>query len=115
VVANVFKILIVGLGILVTADAASAQTAAQVARGQAVYTEQKCAVCHSIAGQGNRRGVLDTVGSTRTGEEIRQWLVSAPEMAAKTRAERKPAMRAYTNLPKEDVDALVAYLQTLKR
>jgi cbb3-type cytochrome oxidase cytochrome c subunit len=34
-------------------------------------------------------------------------------MAAKAKAERKPAMKAYT-LPQDELDALVAYLQMLK-
>jgi hypothetical protein len=35
-------------------------------------------------------------------------------MTAKTKPPRKPEMRAYS-LPKEDVDALVAYLRSLKK
>ena len=35
-------------------------------------------------------------------------------MTAKTKAARKPEMKAYT-LPKEDVDALVAYLSAMKK
>ena len=36
-------------------------------------------------------------------------------MAAKTKAERKPPMKAYPNLAKDDLDALVAYLASLKK
>ena len=37
-------------------------------------------------------------------------------MGVKTKAERKPPMPAkYTSLPKEDLEALVAYLSTLKK
>jgi cbb3-type cytochrome oxidase cytochrome c subunit len=35
-------------------------------------------------------------------------------MAAKSNATRKPPMKAYM-LPKEEVDALVAYIQSLKK
>jgi hypothetical protein len=35
-------------------------------------------------------------------------------MAAKHKATRKPPMKDYSALAKADVDALVAYLQTLK-
>jgi hypothetical protein len=35
-------------------------------------------------------------------------------MREKTKAERKPPMKAYASLAKDDVAALVAYLQTLK-
>jgi len=83
-------------------------------RGQQVYTAEKCGVCHSIGGTGNKRGPLDTVGTKLTPEVIRHWIVDAPAMTAKTKAERKPLMRAYPKLPKEDLDALVAYLASLK-
>jgi hypothetical protein len=68
-----------------------------------------------VAGKGNAKGPLDDVGAKLPADEIRQWIVAAPEMTAKTKAPRKPVMRAYTALPKEDLDALVAYLQTLKK
>ena len=93
----------------------SAQGNAQIERGMKVYTDQKCAVCHSIAGTGNAKGALDDVGSRLTPDEIRAWLVNPAEMTKKTKAERKPPMRAYPNLAKEDVDALVAYLLSLKK
>jgi mono/diheme cytochrome c family protein len=95
------------------APAAAAQ-AAPVGKGEDVYAAQKCSVCHSIAGKGNNKGSLDAVGSRLTPEAIHQWIVAAPAMTAKAKAARKPAMKAYTALSKDDVDALVAYLQSLK-
>ena len=100
--------------IALTGSLASAQDKAQVDRGMQVYAAQKCNVCHAIAGKGNKKGVLDDAGKKLSADEIRQWIVNAPEMAAKTKATRKPPMKAYAKLPKDDVDALVAYLQTLK-
>jgi mono/diheme cytochrome c family protein len=100
---------------IAAAGAASAQTPAQVEHGQKVYAAQKCSVCHAIAGRGNAKGALDDVGAKLSADEIRQWIVAAPEMTAKTKAERKPVMRAYPNLPKNDLDALVVYLQSLKK
>lgn len=85
------------------------------AHGAEVFTAQKCSLCHAVAGKGNAKGALDEVGTKLSAADIRQWIVAAPEMAAKTNAARKPAMKAYTSLSKEDVDALVAYLQTLKK
>ena len=85
----------------------------QVARGAKVYADQKCAVCHSIAGKGNAKGPLDSVGKLPPAD-IRAWIVDAAGQTAKTKAARKPAMKNYT-LPNEDVDALVAYLSTLKK
>ncbi len=92
--------------------AASAQEAS-IQRGEKVYADQKCSLCHSIGGRGNTKGPLDTVGSRLSAEEIRQWITDPKTMTAKTKATRKPEMKQYT-LPKEDVDALVAYLQSLK-
>lgn len=99
----------------VTAGSAYAQDAKLIERGQKLYVEQKCANCHSIAGKGNKKGPLDEVGSKLSADDIREWIVNAPEMTKKAKAERKPVMKSYPNLPKEDVDALVAYLQTLKK
>ena len=95
----------------VTSAVASAQ--GDVAVGQKVYAAQKCVACHSIAGVGNKRGALDGVASKLSADQIRQWIVNAPEMSAKTQATRKPVMKAYA-LPKEELDGLLAYLQTLK-
>jgi mono/diheme cytochrome c family protein len=86
---------------------------AKTDHGQKVYTDQKCSLCHSIGGHGNAKGPLDDVGSKLKADEIRQWIVDAKKMTAQTKATRKPEMKQY-NLPKEDVDDLVAYLQTLK-
>jgi len=86
---------------------------AKAARGQQVFTDQKCSLCHSIGGHGNPKGPLDDVGSKLSADEIRQWITNAKEMSAKTKATRKPEMKQFT-LPKDDVDALVGYLQTLK-
>jgi mono/diheme cytochrome c family protein len=86
----------------------------QVARGIKVYADQKCNLCHSIAGKGNTKGKLDAVGSTLSADDLRAWIVDAKGMTAKTKAPRKPEMKNY-DLPKADVDALVAYLSTLKK
>ena len=93
---------------------AFAVSAAAQDRGAQLFADQKCAVCHSIAGKGNAKGALDDVGSKLKPEEIRAWLADAKGMTAKTGVTRKPEMRQYS-LPKEDVDALVAYLSTLKK
>lgn len=109
---NVFAVTLVGVWLL--AGVASAQDAAKIQRGQKVYAAEKCSPCHSIAGKGNPKGKLDDVGTKLTEEEIRQWIANAPEMAKKTKSTRKPPMKAYDKLSKEDVDGLVAYLMSLK-
>mgnify|MGYP001617747755 CR=1 FL=1 len=96
-----------------TAGVASAQT--PVEKGLQVFTTEKCSICHAIAGKGNQKGSLDDVGTKHSADEIRQWIVNAPDMAAKTKATRKPVMKSYASLSKDDLDALVAYLQSLKK
>jgi len=100
---------------LLAALSCSSTVSAQdpVSKGKDVYTAQKCSVCHAIAGTGNKKGALDGVGAKLSAAEIRSWITDAPAMAAKAKAERKPPMKAAT-LAMDDLDALVAYLQTLK-
>jgi mono/diheme cytochrome c family protein len=81
----------------------------RVKRGAEVYRAQKCQACHSIAGVGNKRYPLDGVGTKLTEEDIRKWIVAPREMNPKVRK------RAYDKLPKADLDALVAYLKSLRK
>jgi mono/diheme cytochrome c family protein len=106
--------IVVGLGMcLIAAAAASAQDAV-IAKGQQVYADQKCGLCHSIGDKGNKKGPLDGVGSKLSAADIRLWMTDAKAMTEKTKATRKPEMKSY-NLPKADVDALVAYMLSLKK
>jgi mono/diheme cytochrome c family protein len=100
--------VLVGLGLTVTASAQD-----NVAQGLKVYADQKCSLCHSIADKGNKKGPLDGVGKKLSEADLRAWIVDAKGMTDKTKAARKPVMKSY-NLPKEDVDALVAYMLSLK-
>jgi len=109
------RIVVLALAFTFAAASAFAQGAGAVARGEQVYAAQKCMICHAVAGKGNKNGSLDGVGAKLSADEIRQWIVAAPDMAAKTNATRKPVMRAFANLPKEDLDGLVAYLSSLKK
>ena len=91
-----------------------AQDKAQIERGTKVFADQKCSVCHAIAGKGNAKGALDNIGGKMKADEIREWIVNPVEMTKKIKSERKPPMKSFASLPAADVDALVAYLQTLK-
>lgn len=86
-----------------------------VSRGAKLYAAQKCAVCHSIDGKGNAKGPLDNVGARLTPEEIRLWLIAPRTMTEKTKSTRKPPMPDYTKLSKEELDALVAFMSSLKK
>ena len=86
---------------------------AATAKGQQVYADQKCGMCHSIGDKGNKKGPLDGVGTKLKAADIREWMTDAKGMTAKTKATRKPDMKSYA-LPKDDLDALVAYMVSLK-
>jgi mono/diheme cytochrome c family protein len=106
--------IIVALTFCLGVATAAAAQAGKASKGEQLFVDQKCGVCHSIGDKGNKKGPLDGVGTKLSADEIREWIVDAKGMTAKTKAPRKPVMRAYM-LPKDDVDALVAYLATLKK
>lgn len=84
-------------------------------KGEAVYTAQKCSVCHQIAGKGNKANPLDGVGTKLKAEDIHEWIVDPVAAAKKANSTKKPPMPAkYKTLPKADIDNLVAYMQSLK-
>ena len=84
------------------------------AAGQKVFETNKCSLCHSVAGKGNAKGPLEGVAKKYSAAELKQWITQPAEMSKKHNATRKPPMKSFASLPPGDVDALVAYLQTLK-
>ena len=93
-----------------------AQDAEQIKKGEQVYAAQKCSVCHSIAGKGGKANPLDGVGSKLSADEIRQWIVDPVGMAKKANSTKKPPMaNKYSKLPAADIDALAAYMASLKK
>ena len=105
--ATAVAVFLVGCGAVFAQDAA-------VEKGKTLFTDQKCKMCHSVAGVGNPKGSLDGVGDKLTAEQMKQWLQDPKAAAEKAKAERKPPMKSYATLPAADQDALVAYLKTLK-
>jgi len=108
------------IGVLVLLAWAAAPALAQdAAKGKPAYdaATPKCKVCHSVAGEGNAKGSLDGVGSKLTADEIKAWIRTPKEMGEKAKAVRKPPMPAYTKekLPDADLDAITAYLSSLKK
>jgi len=90
--------------------------AAQDAKhGEEVYAAQKCSMCHAIAGKGKAANPLDGVGAKLSAADIKQWIVDPKGMTTKSGSTKKPPMPAkYAGLPAADLDALVAYLASLK-
>jgi cytochrome c2 len=89
----------------------------KVARGKQLFDEQKCRMCHNLAGVGNTKSgvALDAVGSKHTPDVLKMWLVNPKEMAQKAGSTRKPPMQSFAKLPAPDIDALVAFLSTQKK
>jgi mono/diheme cytochrome c family protein len=86
-----------------------------VKKGQQVYAAQKCSTCHSIAGKGAKANPLDGVGAKLSADDTKQWIVDPIAMAKKAGSTKKPPMpKKYDKLPAADIDALVAYMQSLK-
>jgi mono/diheme cytochrome c family protein len=98
---------------LAISGSVAAQDAAKAKRGEEVYTAQKCQICHGIAGKGSKANPLDGVGTKLTADDIRQWITHPTEMAAKS-TKKPPMPNKYGSLPAADIDALVAYMASLK-
>lgn len=108
------RAIVFGVTLSLGAAGAAAAQDAVVKKGMQVYADQKCSLCHSVGETGNKKGPLDEVGSTLSAAEIRQWIVDSKGMTEKSGAARKPVMKEF-KLSKQEVDGLVAYLQTLKK
>jgi cytochrome c1 len=73
-------------------------------------------VCHRAAGGGRPQETpLDGVGRRPSRDEIKAWIRSPAEMAKKRgTTPRKTAMLPCPEFSDEELDALVAYLASLK-
>lgn len=79
-----------------------------VERGAKIYQE-KCAVCHKVNGVGGEIGTdLSKVGQ-RHDAVFLQTQLKDPALYKKD-----SKMPSFKDMPKEDMDALIAYLLTLK-
>ena len=86
---------------------ALAAAGGDVEKGKAVYEAQKCKMCHSIAGVGNKKFPLDGVAGKLSAEDIKKWIVDPKSMKKDT------VMKAY-KLSDADLDNLMAYMLSLK-
>jgi mono/diheme cytochrome c family protein len=87
----------------------SQQTAdPKIERGKAVYDETGCATCHAIGGIGSTIGPsLDKIGSKYDAEKLKGILLNPKTLNPNT------VMPPFEG-SEEDLDALVAYLLSLK-
>lgn len=112
------RFLTVTIGAVLAAVALPAVVSTQadkIEAGKKIYAAQKCQTCHSIAGTGSKMSsALDGVGSKLTAAEIKAWIVDPDPLTAKLATKPKVKMKKYT-LPDADLDALVAYMSSLKK
>jgi mono/diheme cytochrome c family protein len=90
----------------------------KIEAGQKAYDTQKCGTCHAVSGKGGKlASALDGVGKKRTEADIKKWLTAPAEMEAKLAKKPTMTMSGYMKgrkLTDADVDALVAYMVSLK-
>ena len=106
---------VVWLMIALAAAVGQPQVPDPIEAGRRLYEAQKCSVCHLVAGQGNKRFPLDGVGGRLTAADIRRWFTHTVEM--EDRLAKQPAIRMSSRkyrFSDPELDALVAYLQSLK-
>lgn len=87
---------------------------ALIETGRKVYAESGCARCHAIAGQGNPRYPLDGIGAQLSQEEMLFWITAPDEMADMLPERAFRAKQSYRDLPRSQLDALIAYLMSLQ-
>jgi mono/diheme cytochrome c family protein len=104
---------IAGVLVALWAAPAAAQDA-NVAKGEQLFAAQKCSICHAVAGKGNAKHPLDGAGARLNAETIKLWLTDPKAAEAKSGKKAMPPMKSFASLPAADIDALVAYVLSLK-
>jgi mono/diheme cytochrome c family protein len=99
-------------GLMAVSGIASA--AGDAAKGEQLYTTNKCSMCHSVAGKGNKKYPLDGVGGKLSAADIKEWLVNPDAQHAKKADKPVMKMKSYKALSAQDLDDLVAYVGSLK-
>ncbi|MCC7241133.1 MAG: cytochrome c [Acidobacteria bacterium] len=110
---STIQMLMAGAVVALWGLPATAQDA-KVARGAELFAARKCSICHAVAGKGNVKHPLDGAGARVSADMIKMWLTDPKAAEAKTGKKAMPPMKSFASLPAEDIDALVAYVLSLK-
>jgi cytochrome c5 len=98
---------------LASVTTVSAQNAKLVEEGKKVYEAYNCKKCHRIDNVGSKISPLDGVATKLSAEDLKKWLVDPEAMTAKMA--KKPTIKMKrTEFKPGEVDALMAYMLTLK-
>lgn len=85
-----------------------------IEKGRKVYQQQACMRCHSIAGKGNPRNSLDGVGIRLSADELRNMITGENVHGSKMPGYVTELKKEYARLPEIELDALLAYMQSLR-
>jgi mono/diheme cytochrome c family protein len=114
---NTCAAALVGLALTATVVGAQADDKATIAAGKKLFntTDPPCTKCHGAEGKGkkDKETLLDGVGTRLSPAQIREWIVDPETQTAKLEKQPKVAMKP-VKLTDPEVDALVAYLLSLK-
>lgn len=81
---------------------------AKIAKGERVYAEKQCGMCHTINGKGGKSGGdLTRVGAARDADWLKQFTRTPKSVMPNA---RMPAFKGTD----EELDAVVAYMLSLK-
>jgi mono/diheme cytochrome c family protein len=105
-------VMMVGMALALAATAYAQD--AKVEAGKKLFEAQKCSTCHQVAGKGNKMFPLDGVGSKLSAAEIKAWLLTPDVMTAKL-AKKPPIKMKKYDFKDPEVEALVAYISSLKK
>lgn len=82
--------------------------------GKRVFEEQGCMLCHSVGEEGDKQHPLDGAGSRLSAAQIRDFIAPPESMRASLSAEVFETKQQFRALPAQDLDALAAYLGSLR-
>ena len=85
-----------------------------IAAGRAVYEAQGCALCHAIAGEGDPQYPLDGIGARLDEPRIRARIAPRVGMESQFPGAVFEMKQVYHELPAAELDALVAFLRSLR-
>jgi len=93
---------------------APASDAKLVTQGRELFDSNKCTKCHFAENRGNKNGqVLDGIHAKITADDVRKWITNPVAQTAKLKDKPDQPMKKLDLKPAE-VDALVAYVMSLK-
>jgi cytochrome c553 len=112
------KKLVLTIGAIAFCSTISVFAQDKAADGKKVYDAKKCSLCHTISGAGGKMSTdLTNIATKLKAEDIKKWLTDAVTMEKSLAKKPSMPMSSYlkTNkLTDADVDALMAYMATLK-